>query len=152
MSVNMVSEASIYRVYAAISKVLSIEMYLLPKQNTTADLYGVLFLYYLPGSDRRSPEGFYVFLFCWLYFNKSADGLQEKLAQTGRKFRRHLYMNLLEYVYSSRHNQVLFVTSRNLSPYFEYLCSPTPVTCSISSFVLGLRMHIWTKVLSEKTM
>ena len=41
--------------------------------------------------------------------------------------------------------------SINLFPYFSYLCLPTPVTFSISSSFPGFRMHIWMRVLSEKT-
>lgn len=45
-----------------------------------------------------------------------------------------------------------FNTSKNFSPYFAYFISPTPETCSISLRVCGLRIHICTSVLSEKTM
>ena len=44
-----------------------------------------------------------------------------------------------------------FTASINLFPYFSYLCLPTPVTFSISSSFPGFRMHIWIRVLSEKT-
>lgn len=51
-----ISEAPIYRVCAAIGKVLSIEVYLLPKRNTTADLIRVLFSV-LPSGFRLTGSG-----------------------------------------------------------------------------------------------